>query len=46
MGIPYDSIMAMDEEEIHLLIGIEAATNEYQNENSQMQADLRRSQID
>ena len=45
MGIPYDSIMSMDEEEIHLLIGIEAATNEYQNENSQMQADLHRSQI-
>ena len=37
--------MAMDEDEIHLLIGIDAATNEYQHENSQMQADLQRSQM-
>jgi len=35
----------MDEDEISLILGIEAATNEYQNENTQMQSDLRRSQM-
>ena len=45
IGIPYDSILSMDEEEIQLIIGIESAVDEYQNENSQMQADLRRSQM-
>jgi len=45
IGIPYDSIASMDDEEINLIIGIESAMNEYQNENAQMQSDLRRSQM-
>tara|TARA_B100000949_G_C14227575_1_gene427426 strand:+ start:911 stop:1054 length:144 start_codon:yes stop_codon:yes gene_type:complete len=44
IGIPYDSIMLMDEEEINMIIGIESAMNEAQNENAKMQSDLRRSQ--
>ena len=44
IGIPYDSILSMDEEEIQLILGIESAVDEYQNENAQMQADLHRSQ--
>ena len=45
IGIPYDSIIAMDDEEITLLLGIDSAMNEMQNENAQMQADLHRSQM-
>jgi len=45
MGLPYDSIVSMDDSEIHLILGIEGAMNEVSNENSQMQADLHRSQM-
>ena len=45
IGIPYDSITSMDDEEINLIIGIDSAMNEMQNENAQMQSDLRRSQM-
>ena len=45
IGIPYDSIMSMDDKEIHLFLGIDAAMNEMEHENAQMQSDLRRSQM-
>jgi hypothetical protein len=37
--------MSMDDKEINLFLGIDAAMTEMQNENSQMQSDLRRSQM-
>jgi len=45
IGIPYDSIRSMDDEEINMIMGVDAAMNEMEHENAQMQADLRRSQM-
>jgi len=45
MGFSYDSIEALSDQEIQTILGVEQALVEYQNETSQMQADLQRSQM-
>ena len=45
MGFSYDSIQAFSEDEIHTILGVEQALVEYQNETTQTQADLERSQM-
>ena len=45
IGIPYDSILSMNDDEISMFMGINAAMTELEHENAQMQSDLRRSQM-
>ena len=45
IGIPYDSILSMDNDEINMIMGVDAAMSEMEHENAQMQADLHRSQM-
>jgi len=45
LGFSYDSIEAFSEQEIQIILGVEQAEVEYQNETAQTQADLQRSQM-